>query len=62
MLVVGADGLIGRALADRLAGEGFAVVRTAPVPEPGMEVLDLRGTRHPGRPLAASVRPTSAPP
>ena len=41
ILVVGADGMIGRALANRLAGEGRTVLRTTLLPEPGAEVLDL---------------------
>ena len=41
ILVVGADGRIGRALADRLAGKGHAVIRTVLSPESGAEVLDL---------------------
>ena len=41
VLVVGADGMIGRALADRLAAGGRNVVRTTLVPTPGAVALDL---------------------
>ncbi len=41
VLVVGADGMIGRALAERLAVRGRHVVCTTLVPTPGAVVLDL---------------------
>ncbi len=41
VVVVGADGLIGRCLAERLRAEGRQVVRTVLRPEPNAEVLDL---------------------
>jgi dTDP-4-dehydrorhamnose reductase len=41
VLVVGADGMIGRTLAARFAAEGRHVVRTALLPTPGAVVLDL---------------------
>lgn len=41
ILVVGADGLIGRRLARRLCAEGRNVVRTVLSPEPDAETLDL---------------------
>jgi len=40
-LVVGAGGMIGRRLAQRLADQGWAVVRTMRVPEAGAVALDL---------------------
>lgn len=41
ILIVGGDGLIGRALAERLTRDGKTVLRTTLLPEPGAEVLDL---------------------
>ncbi len=40
-LVVGAGGLIGKALAERLAGEGWPVLCTTRTPRPGAIALDL---------------------
>ncbi len=40
-LVVGAEGMIGRWLAQRLVGQGWPVVRTMRVPEAGAVALDL---------------------
>lgn len=42
-LVVGADGMIGRALTQRLRGEGWPVVRTVRAAEAGAVALDLSG-------------------
>ena len=41
ILIVGAEGMIGRALAQRLLGCGWPVVRTMLAPEPGAVGLDL---------------------
>lgn len=41
ILVVGADGMIGRCLAHRLRADGRNIVRTVLAPEPGAETLDL---------------------
>jgi dTDP-4-dehydrorhamnose reductase len=41
MLVVGADGMIGRVLADHLAADGWNVARTTRKPVPGALALDL---------------------
>lgn len=41
MLVIGADGMIGRALAARLARDGYNVIGTSRTPSPGMIALDL---------------------
>jgi dTDP-4-dehydrorhamnose reductase len=56
-LVVGADGLIGRALADRLAGGKHPLLRTVLCREAGAEVLDLaRGAAnwHPPQPVSVA--------
>ena len=57
ILVVGADGMIGRTLADRLAAEGQSVLRTTLLPEPGAEALDLTREAarwHPPRPVSVA--------
>jgi dTDP-4-dehydrorhamnose reductase/2-polyprenyl-3-methyl-5-hydroxy-6-metoxy-1,4-benzoquinol methylase len=41
ILIVGGDGLIGRALAERLVRAGKTVLRTTLLPEPGAEAFDL---------------------
>lgn len=41
ILVVGADGMIGRSLANRLRMQGRQVIRTVLCPEPDAETLDL---------------------
>jgi dTDP-4-dehydrorhamnose reductase len=57
ILVVGADGLIGRALACRFAGEGRSMVQTALIPRPGAEMLDLArnaATWRPSQPISVA--------
>ena len=55
MLVIGADGMIGRALAARLARDGYNVIGTSRRATPGLIALDLARDAEQWSPLPASV-------